>query len=230
MAIESDQPRPEAQRLPRGRHGLSRTFVVENQRARIFESLAAVCAAKGYPAATVEDVIADAGVSRRTFYDLFADKETCFLAAYDAIVDRLFAKVSGAYTAGERPWPDRVASALRELSDFYASDPRLARLAMVDVLAAGRQALKRRDAALRQFTSFFAPAGDMLPAGMTGHELVAHAVIGGLYEALYTYIVDDQAAELPKVMPDLLYCALVPYIGHVAAIAARDAEMLRLAG
>ncbi|MBV9166786.1 MAG: helix-turn-helix transcriptional regulator, partial [Solirubrobacterales bacterium] len=64
--------------LPRGRHNLTRAFVASNQRERIIDALAAVCARKGYRATTVEDVIAEAGVSRRTFYDLFTSKQQCF--------------------------------------------------------------------------------------------------------------------------------------------------------
>jgi AcrR family transcriptional regulator len=220
----SPDPRHTRRGLPRGRHGLPRAFVVQNQRERIFDSLAVVCAAKGYPAVTVEDIIAHAGVSRRTFYDLFADKEKCFLAAYDLIVERLLSEVNEAYLAGGRPWPERIAACLRALTETLASEPELARLAIVEVLAADRRALERRDAALRAFTRFFAPGRVLLPAAMAGKERVEQAVIGGLYEALYTHIVGSQAVRLPELLPDLLYCALVPYLGHTKAIAARKRE------
>ena len=75
MAASSQPLGSGGARLPRGRHGLSRAFVINNQRERIFASLAAVCAAKGYAEVTVQDITQHAGVSRRTFYDLFADKE-----------------------------------------------------------------------------------------------------------------------------------------------------------
>jgi AcrR family transcriptional regulator len=224
MSASSDQPRRGARRLPRGRHGLPRAFVVENQRERIFESLAAVSAAKGYAEITVQDIIDHAGVSRRTFYDLFADKEQCFLAAYDVIIGRVFSGVTTAYGGSDRPWPERVASALRALIDLYASEPDRARLAMVDVLAAGAPALARRDAALQQFAVFFDGGRAGLPAAMKYQELLAQAVVGGLYEALYAYIVDDQTNRLPELIPDLLYCALVPYLGHVRALAASETE------
>jgi AcrR family transcriptional regulator len=183
-----------------------------------------VCAAKGYPAVTVEDIIAHAGLSRRTFYDLFADKEKCFLAAYDLIVERLLGEVDAAYSAGECPWPERVAASLRALTETLASEPELARMAIVEVLAAGQRALERRDAALRAFTRFFEAGRALLPAAMTGQELVEQAVIGGLYEALYTHIVHAQAVRLPELLPDLLYCAVVPYLGHTKAMAARERE------
>jgi AcrR family transcriptional regulator len=214
--------------LPRGRHGLPRAFVIQNQRDRVFDSLGAVCALKGYPATTVEDITAHAGVSRRTFYDLFADKEECFLAAYDVIVRRLVGEINGAFGSGERPWPERIAAGLRALTGIFAAEPELARLAMVDVLAAGQRALERRDATLRGFARFFEAGSSALPDGMQGHDVIAQAVVGGLYEALYSYIVDGEADRLPDVLPDLIYCALVPYLGHDRAMAARDAERARI--
>lgn len=206
--------------LPRGRHGLPRGFVVENQRKRIFYSLAAVCAVKGYAQIRVQDIIDHAGVSRRTFYDLFADKEECFLAAYDVILARVFDHVDAAYRTGQLPWAQRVAAALRALIEQYDADPGLARLVMVEVHAAGQRALERRDAALRRFSVFFDAGAAELPPSMSGRELLAQAVTGGLYETLFTYIVTGRIDRLPDLLPDLLYCALVPYLGHGAALAA----------
>ena len=200
---------------------------MQNQRDRIFNSLAAVCAVKGYPATTVEDVTVHAGVSRRTFYDLFADKEDCFVAAYDAIIERLIDEVGAAYGAGERPWAQRLVEALRTVIELFAAEPVLARLVVVEVLAAGRRALEHRDAALERFVAFFEPGGAGLPVGMDGRELVAEAVIGGLYEVVYNQILDGQADRLPELLPDLVYCALVPYVGHAAALGAGEAERRR---
>jgi AcrR family transcriptional regulator len=224
MPGSSDSLPRDARRLPRGRHGLPRAVVVENQRGRIFESLATVSAAKGYADVTVKDIIDHAGVSRRTFYDLFADKEQCFLAAYHEIVERLFVAVDRAYGAAEQPWPTRLAAALHALVENYASEPDLARLAMVDVLAAGPRALARRDATLRRFAVFFEDGRAGLPATMALQELLSQAVVGGLYEALYGYIIDGQAERLPELMPDLIYCGLVPYLGHRKALAAIEAD------
>ena len=223
MSTRSGPSHGTGKQLLRGRHGLPRSLVVENQRDRILESVSAMCASKGYAEMTVEDIIARAGVSRRTFYDLFDDKEQCFLDAYDQIVRRLFKEVSRAYSAGERPWTDRIASGLRALVEVFADEPELARVAVVDVLAAGQPALERRNAALRAFAAFFEPGRTALPAEMTGHELLAQAVVGGLYELLYAHVAEGKTASLPGLLPDLVYCALVPYLGHAPAVSARAA-------
>lgn len=195
--------------------------MVSNQRARIVHSLAQVCAKKGYRAVTVEDIIGHAGVSRRTFYDLFADKEQCFLMAYELGIDRLLGAIDAAYGAEERPWPERMASGLQALLSLLAAEPAFARLVMVEVLAAGRRAHELRDAALRRFEVFFEPARGGLPVGPAEQQLLASAVIGGLSETLYTRIAAGETTQLPDLGPDLVYCAIVPYLGHAAAIAAR---------
>ena len=221
--------RPSAKRLPRGRHGLPRAAVVSNQRERIIDSIVHVCATKGYPAVTVEDITSYAGVSRRTFYDLFVDKEQCFLAAYDLIAERLVTEVGSAYAAGDLEWPERMAAALRSLAAVLAAEPCLARFMIVEVLAAGRPALTRRDQALSRFEAFFETGRLGLPDGMEGQELIGQAVVGGLYEALYTQILDGEAELLPDLVADLVYCALVPYLGHRRAMAASKAERERRA-
>jgi AcrR family transcriptional regulator len=193
---------------------------VQNQRERIFDALAAMCVLKGYPAVTVEDVTARAGVSRRTFYDLFADKESCFLAAYDLSSERLLDDAHAAYGAGSGEWPERIAATLKAVVKRLCADPALAHVVIVEVLAAGRRAHEHRDASLLRFGVFFEAGASALPPGMRGHDLLAQAVIGGLYETIYGYIRDGHVDELPEVMPSLLYCALVPYLGHATAMAA----------
>jgi AcrR family transcriptional regulator len=224
MPPSPKKPKPSGKRLPRGRHGLPRDVVVSNQRERIIASMVHVCAAKGYPAVTVEDITVYAGVSRRTFYDLFSAKEDCFLVTYDLLVERLVTEVGSAYAQGDVEWPERVGAALRVLVDLLASEPDLARFMIVEVLAAGRPALARRDEALTRFEAFFETGALGLPAGMGGQKLLAQAVVGGLYEALYAQILDDEVAALPELVPDLVYCAVVPYLGHRRAIASSTVE------
>ena len=81
---------------PGGRHGLPEAYAVRSERERLREAMVRVAAAKGYEAATVNDVIEVAGVSLETFHEMFADKEDCFLEAYDAVIDVLVAHVTSA--------------------------------------------------------------------------------------------------------------------------------------
>lgn len=208
--------------MPRGRHGLSHTFVVEHQRGRLLRAIAAACTAKSYPEVTIKDITDGAGVSRRTFYDLFSDKEDCFVAAYGAFVETAFTAMGDAYASAGRSWPDRVGAALATLLELCAANPADAHLAIVDVHAAGRAALARRDATLRRFAVFLEPGRGELPSAIATHELLTGAVIGGLFEALYNRIKAGETERLPELGRELHYCALVPFLGHAKALAASE--------
>src|SRR5215470_2187618 len=98
-----------AEQLPRGRHRLSREAVMSSQRTRALQAMTQAVADRGYADTRVVDIIQRAGLSRKTFYELFEDKEACFLAAYDLVFGRLYAKTQEAFDkAAGRPWPERV--------------------------------------------------------------------------------------------------------------------------
>jgi AcrR family transcriptional regulator len=208
--------REERWRPPRGRHGLPPEVVARSQRDRLLEATMRVVASKGYRATTVADLTREAGISRTTFYELFADKEACFLAAYDNSVDGLVRRISKAYEAEER-WPDRARAGLTTLLEALAEDPELARLALVDVAAAGPAAQRRFRAAMQRLTPFFdegrdfAPGGRGLPANAS--RMAAGAVVGLISDEL----VAGRADELPSLLSDLLFATLVPYLGPDAA-------------
>ena len=135
------QPRQEERwRPPRGRHNLPPEVVARSQRERLLEATMRIVAAKGYAATTVADLTREAGISRTTFYELFEDKEACFLAAYDNAVDVLVRQVVAAYESEER-WPQRARAGLSALLELLAAEPELARLALVDIGAAGPAAV-----------------------------------------------------------------------------------------
>jgi AcrR family transcriptional regulator len=204
------------QRLPRGRHGLPRRFIVHNQRERMLLAVAEAVAEQGYPATTVADIIARARLSRRTFYEHFSDKEECFLAAYDTVVEQLLAAVGHAYDDADS-WAQKVHDGLRMFLTSLAAEPAFARMCVVEVVAAGPEARGRRDAAMRVFVDFLEPGRTQAPKGIAVPELAGEIVVGGLYEVIYTRLLRDAADELIALLPELLYCALVPYLGHRAA-------------
>src|SRR5262245_40878661 len=96
--------------LPGGRHGLDREYVASSQRQRLLDAMLEEVGQRGYHATRVADVIRGAGVSNKTFYELFSDKEDCFIAAYDYAVGHLVSETAGAYeqSSGVAPWPERV--------------------------------------------------------------------------------------------------------------------------
>lgn len=136
--------------LPRGRHGLTRAEVVRSQRERMLRALAQTMADKGYVATTVADVLRAAGVSRETFYEQFKSKEDCFAHAYEAAASILLSGLTEAQGADGEPL-DRLSRALRVYLDTLADESEFARLFLVEVYAAGPEALARRVAVQRAF-------------------------------------------------------------------------------
>lgn len=163
-------PAPPA-RLPRGRHGLSREQVAEVQRRRIMAAMAEVMADQGYAATSVADVIARAGVSRETYYQQFRSKLDCFLAAFDAAAEALFAPIQARVDQGAQAGGDRgPADRLEEFDELFAAylrgitaQPALARVFLVEVYAAGPEAMERRvrlQAAITEAIVVLLGAGD----------------------------------------------------------------------
>lgn len=217
-------------KLPRGRHGLPRQFVVRSQRERMLESTARAVSEVGYRALTVAAILERAGVSRKTFYEHFSDKEECFLAAYDLVSEGLVRSVTEAYYARDG-WRERVHDGLAEFLRVLAAEPDFARMCIVEVLAAGAAALQRRDDVMQTFTVFFDAGRREAPPDQELPKLVSESVVGAIYELIYARILRNRTAELPDLLPDLMYIALVPYVGpRQAARDYRAAAAGRLTG
>jgi AcrR family transcriptional regulator len=210
-------------RPPRGRHRLPPEVVARSQRERLLEAAIRVVAAKGYAATTIGDLTKEAGVSRTTFYELFEDKETCFLAAYDEAVDALVKRIAAAYESEGR-WPERARAGLEALLEALAEEPALARLALVDIGAAGPAAQRRYRAAVQRLTPLFDEGRDFAPGGRALPANTSRMAIGGATGLIADELVAGRAAQLPDLLSDILFATLVPYIGPHAA--AREVEDL----
>ncbi len=187
--------------------------------------MAEMASAKGFARVTVSDVTGHAGVSRRTFYDQFSDKEDCFLATFDAIGDQLLRLARAAPEGPGESWAARVRIALAALLQLLAAEPAFARVALVEVLCAGQVALERRDALLDRFAAALRPGQSPAPRYVAEDRRLARAVIGGLYETLYQRVIAGEVERLPELLPDLVYCVLVPYVGHHAALGERESAL-----
>lgn len=130
-------------RLPRGRHGLSREQVHAAQRQRMLFAIAEAMTRKGYVGTTVADVIKGAGVSRETFYEQFSSKLDCFLAAFDTAADLLMAELAALTEVDGTPI-ERFEAAFTRYLDALADQPAFARVFLVEVFAAGAEAIDRR--------------------------------------------------------------------------------------
>jgi AcrR family transcriptional regulator len=198
--------------LPSGRHGLKRSFVSKNQRDRILVAVAAAAAAVGYQDMSVEAIIERAGVSRRTFYDHFKNKEEAFLAAYDAAIQQQVRLVRTAYLK-ETTVRARLRAGLTAYLGLMASEPEFARMCIVEALAAGPRAIARRNAAMRMFTEIIEDNIRELAPACTLAELAAETIVGGIHEVVYRRILAGQTEELPGLVEDLLATIMVVTAG-----------------
>lgn len=169
---------------------------------------------------SVEDIIATAGVSRRTFYDHFKSKDDAFLAEYDVISSSLLARVSEAYDEA-LPLPERGARCLEAVMEFFCEDPAYADMCVVEVLAAGPTAIERRDTAVRALAGIIDAAAKELPKRTLPPAITSQALVGGIYEVMYSRILRGELDVLPSLVPDMLYALLLPYVGREEAAAAQ---------
>lgn len=217
MSSTPSHPDRPARQLRPGRHGLSREAVAGQQRARMLDAVSEVVSEKGYVAMTVEDVIATAGVSRRTFYDQFNGKEAAYLAAFEAAGTELIRRVQEAY-AESRSLAGGVVSCLRTFLEFSAEEPRYAEMCLVEVLAAGPSAIERRDAVLRALAEVLHEGARRDPRAAPTPPLTAEWAIGGVYEVVYGRLINGEAGELPALLPDLAYSIMLAYLGPDVAL------------
>jgi AcrR family transcriptional regulator len=191
-------------KLRGGRHGLPRDVVRGNQRRRILAGVVHAAGELGYARMTVESVIARAEVSRRTFYEHFRNKEEAFLAAYDHVMEGMMRRAAEAYAS--EGGPGRFGAGLRAFLEDLAADPHAARMCIVEVTVAGRDAMTRRDAMLRMFTGLLAPEmrraaeaeADRMP------DLAAELTVNGLYGVVHARVEAGRAADLPGIVPALV--------------------------
>jgi AcrR family transcriptional regulator len=209
--------------LPGGHHGLSRTQIVDSQRERLIAAIAAEVAEVGYREVKIRAFTARAGVSTRDFYALFEGKEECYLAAFDAVRDYLEGHLAAA-AAAEPDWPAQVTTALRAALDFFAAEPDLARLCLLEPVAATPTiAIRFREAVL-----------GCVPALAKGREQLSDpdslppntedSLLGGIVSLVSRKIVTGETARLPELLPDLVEFSLSPYLGieRAAALAAES--------
>lgn len=210
------------QALP-GASGLPREHVSEIQRMRILGAMAEVASERGAGSVTVAHVVARAGVSRRTFYDLFADREECFLAAFEEAIGRVGAQVIAAYEL-ESAWRERMRAALWSLLVWLDEEPAQARLCVVESLAAGPRVLARRarvQRALvkaidggREATSTTARAARKAPPLPP---LTAEGVVGAVLSVIHTRLSEPKAKPLTGLLGELMSVIVMPYLGQGAA-------------
>jgi len=187
----------------------------ESRRDLILAAMIRVVGSKGYKETSVADVIEEAGTSRTTFYKHFEDKHECFIAAYEMLVERVFAEVVASCN-GSEDWLQRVKSGLATIVELFALDPELARTAVVEVAAAGAEARQLHWNAVARFTQYL-EGGRELSGGRELPDNISLMSAGAVSGLIFDELLAGRATQLPALLPDLLFAMLVPYIGPSAA-------------
>jgi AcrR family transcriptional regulator len=174
----------------------------------MIDAMAAAVAGKGYGATTVSDVVSAAGVSRKTFYEHFRDKEACFLAAFDAGVDELLGAIVGA-ASDEPDWLDGLRARVRAYLGTLASRPDFAQTFLLEVFSAGPRALERRADVHARFEQLLADlyegrrrANPELPAVPAP---IWTAAVGALNEVVVAHVREHGCGRLPELEDTLVY-------------------------
>jgi AcrR family transcriptional regulator len=207
--------------LPSGRHSLTRETVLASQRGRLLDAMAQAVAEHGYGACTVAHVVARAGVSRKTFYEHFSDKEACFLALYETGIAYVLGRITET-VADESVAADprrRVAAGLQTFLAVLAEEPAFCRAIVIEVHAAGTEALRRRRAVIEVFAGRYVTINAELRATDASiaplPDDAALALVGAVLELVAIRVADGRIAELPG-LADLLTDFV---LRHVAAAA-----------
>jgi AcrR family transcriptional regulator len=195
-------PSPDAG-LPRGRHVLSREQVAANQRARLMDATIELVGERGYAATTVAELVARAGVSRKAFYEHYANKQECFLATYDAIVAENLDRVASAADEAEET-RQRESYGLETLFERTLSHRHRARLVLIEVGAVGPPGIARREQLVSAYEGLLRKNLGAAPRPGTIPNPLLRAVVGGMLRVIYTHVQKGTQAELPALTPDLV--------------------------
>lgn len=178
--------------------------------------MADVCAERAVPNVTVAHIVERSGVSRRTFYEIFKDRDGCFLAAFDDALARASDYVLPAYrTVGT--WRERIRAALEAALEFLDDEPHRGRLLIAEALAAGPTALQRRQQALTQIVAAIDEGRAEARKGAELSQLTAEGVVGAVLSVIHTRMLEGSHQALSPLAGELMAMIVLPYSGAAAS-------------
>ena len=205
--------------------GWPREQAASHQRARIHAAMIELVAERGYGAVTVRELVRLAGVSPRTFYEHFADKDECFLRTYGLIARRSMKQV-GAAQKNCHDWRERLRLAFCAWAEGIACEPKAARLALVEAFAGGPAALAQMRRAEGHYEAMieqsFAAAPDPLPVP----PLIVKGIVAGVHRVGRAQLLAGRARELPGLADELLEWMLCFRCREVATLERLDARAI----
>jgi AcrR family transcriptional regulator len=171
--------------------------------------------AEGYERTSVRTVLARTGIYRQAFYDNFADKDDCYLQAYDLGIERLEGLMVAAARRRET-WTEQLREGLGALLDFLDSEPNVARALIVEVHAAGPAALAKRRAAQQRITAFLDQARGDGDGTEPPPPIASEGIVAGAHAVIHSRLA-THSDGFRALLPELMYFAVLPYFGSTMA-------------
>jgi AcrR family transcriptional regulator len=186
------------------------------KREKILEGMLEAVGAEGYDATAVRTVLDRTGIYRQAFYDNFADKDACYLAAFGMGVDRLEAIAIRA-AASEESWRAKLRAGLGALLDYLDSEPDFGRGIVVEVHAAGPEALARRAEAMKRAADFIDLARAEADEAESPPQIAPEGIVAGIHAIVHSRLSTGATAGFRELLPEFMYFAVLPYFGAEAA-------------
>jgi AcrR family transcriptional regulator len=202
--------------VPRAGAGANGDAELAAERRRIGEAMLELVAERGYAATTVREVLERAGVSRADFKRLYAGKQECFLRVYEEMSERFSEHVFAAFES-EEEWRDGLRAAAYAAARWIRDHPREARYGVIEMVAAGEFAQARRETTLRRFVDLVDSGREQLDKPDAVSRSMAEGVIGGVLGMLTKSLRHGAEGGKETLVPDLMFMAVRPYLGHEAA-------------
>ncbi|HET9154867.1 MAG TPA: TetR/AcrR family transcriptional regulator [Solirubrobacterales bacterium] len=205
---------PEEAIVPIG--GQAPDVAAAHRRERLFTATVDLVAKRGYRNTSIDQIVKSAGVGHAAFRDLFEGKEDCFLAAFDRIVAETAGALAGA-VADETDWPRQIAAALACVLDLIVADPRRARIALVEVQAAGPVAYARYEEAVDRTMPKLREGRALNPDTAELSSTLEEAVLGGILWVVQQRLVKGELKQVEPLLEETIQIGLAPYLGDAEA-------------
>jgi AcrR family transcriptional regulator len=199
---------------------LPRDQVSEIQRFRLLAGAVGAIEEYGYAGVTVAHITQRARVSRRTFYELFEDREACLLALLEDVLALLEDEVKQA-GLGDLPWCERVRGGLLVILGFFDREPALARVCVVQALRSGPRALERREAILARLAGVINEGRKEGERAADCTPMTAEGLVGAAFAIMYARLLRGERKPLAGLLGELMGMIVLPYLGPDAARAER---------
>jgi AcrR family transcriptional regulator len=196
--------------------------VISSKRQRILEGMLEAVGAVGYDAASVRTVLGRTGLYRQAFYDNFEDKDACYLEAFDFGVER-FESLVVAAAAGEETWQGRLRAGLGALLDALDEEPDIGRALVVEVHAAGPEALAKRTVAMGRITEFVDQARGEAEESESPPSIAPEGIVAGIHAVVHSRLATGAEGGFRELLPEFMYFAVLPYFGADVASAEMQA-------